>query len=342
MLALVAAFALSCAENAPQDFLNHPEGAVAEKADGLWDLTFLIATAVFFLVEGLLVFTLIRFRSKPGREARQFHGNTKVEVVLTVIPALILAGLAVPTIKTITDLSKEPPNSLQIELTAHRFWWEYRYPEQGFVTANELHIPVDRDVFITMKGSVTDGVTGDNEVIHAFWVPRLAGKQDIIPGRTTTVRLRADEADTYLGQCTEFCGLGHAYMRLTVISHEQDDFDAWVEDQTSAAAEPAEESEDSGFKLFTEGEFANGPPCISCHSTDPTSGVDGTQTAIAPNLAHFASRETFAGAIFENNSKNLKAWLAGPADVKPGATMPDLGLTDDQINDLVAYLKSLK
>ena len=348
-LALFAALSVACAENAPQDFLNHPEGEVAEKADKLWDLTFMIAVAVFILVEGLLVFTIVRFRHKPGREASQFHGNTKVEVLLTAIPALILLGLAVPTIRTILDLSDEPPNALQIEITGHRFWWEYRYPDEGFVTANELHIPTDQDVFLTLDGSTTDLVTGDNEVIHSFWVPRLAGKQDIIPGRVNTIRLHADKADTYEGQCTEFCGLGHAYMRLKVISHEPDDYEAWVEEQKAAAFEPSGGSAADGARLFSQGpgpeggSFPGGPPCVSCHALDPALPEGGgQQTAAGPNLAHFASRESFAGAIFENNTENLRDWLADPPGVKPGATMPDLGLTEGQINDLVAYLQSLE
>ena len=303
---------------------------------------------VFVLVEGLLVFTLLRFRHKPGREARQFHGNTKVEVLLTAIPALILLGLAVPTISTILDLSEEPPNALQIEITAHRFWWEYRYPDEGIVTANEMHIPTGKDVFLTLDGATTDLVTGDNEVIHSFWVPRLAGKQDIIPGRVNTIRLNADRADTYLGQCTEFCGLGHAYMRLTVISHKPADYEAWVEEQTAAAAEPSGGDAAAGAQLFAQGSedggFANGAAMRLVPRARPSTcrGRRAPQPATGPNLAHFASRETFAGAVFENNTENLRAWLADPNEVKPGATMPDLGLTEDQINDLVAYLQSLE
>ena len=347
VLALLAVFAMACAENAPQDFLNHPEGQVAEKADKLWDLTFIIAVVVFFLVEGLLLFTLVRFRHKPDREARQFHGNTKVEVLLTAVPALILAGLAVPTIKTIVELSEEAPDALQIEVTARRFWWEYRYPEEGFVTANEMHIPVDKDVFLTLDGATTDLVTGDNEVIHSFWVPRLAGKQDIIPGRENHIQLHADEVDTYSGQCTEFCGLGHAYMRIKVVTHEPADYEAWVAEQQKAAVEPPSSgSVARGAELFAngseDGAFPNGSACVACHATDSALTPEGAAPGTAPNLAHFASRETFAGAIFENDTENLKAWLAGPADVKPGATMPDLGLTEDQINDLVAYLQSLE
>ena len=347
VLALLAVLGMACAENAPQDFLNHPEGDVAQKADRLWDLTFIIAVVVFFAVEALLLFTVIRFRAKPGREARQFHGNTKLEVLLTAVPALILAGLAVPTIKTIVDLAEEPPNSLQIEVSAHRFWWEYRYPDEGFVTANEMHIPTGKDVFLTLDVETTDLVTGDNEVIHSFWVPRLAGKQDIIPGRINQIRLSADEPGTYKGQCTEFCGLGHAYMRIKLIAHEPAEYEEWVEEQKSAAVEPSG-SVAEGAKLFAQGSedggFPGGPACSGCHAIDSALAEDGgpAQPATGPNLAHFASRSTFAGAIFENTTGNLERWLADPPEAKPGATMPDLGLTDDQIQDLIAYLQSLE
>lgn len=347
-LALFAVLAIACASEAPQDYITNPDGDVAQKADRLWDLTFFIATAVFFLVEGLLVFTILRFRHKPGREAQQFHGNTKVEVILTAIPALILAGIAVPTIQTITELGKKPDNALNIEVVAHKFWWEYRYTDDGFVTANEMHIPIDKDVYVTLDGATTDLVTGDNEVIHSFWSPRLAGTQDIIPGRTTTMRLQANEPDTYVGQCKEFCGLGHAYMRLSVIAQPQEEYEQWVEEQKAAPEESTAGDAANGSKLFAQGaqngQFADGPACSTCHALETGLAEDGgpPQPAAGPNLTHFASRETFAGAIFENNDENLARWLAGPADVKPGATMPDVGLTDDEINDLVAYLKTLK
>ena len=347
LLVALALLLVACAGDAPQDTLR-PEGEVAEKADRLWNITFWLAAGVFVVVEGVLVFALIRFRHKPGREAKQFHGNTKVEVILTVIPALILLGLAVPTLRTLTELNEKPAGALEVTVQAHRFWWEYIYPEEGIVTANELHIPTGRDVYVTLDGQTTDPITGENEVIHSYWVPRLAGTQDIVPGRINAVRLHADQPDTYLGQCKEFCGLGHAYMRLTVVAHEPDEYEAWVEEQQAQAAEPDRGSAADGARLFQQGaengQFANGPACVACHAIDARLTEDGEvpQPASGPNLAHFASRGTFAGAIFENNTENLSRWLAGPPDVKPGALMPDLGLSDDQISDLVAYLQTLK
>ena len=346
-LGLVATAVLltACAEDAPQDVLE-PAGEVAAKADELWDLTFLLAVAVFVIVEGLLVFALIRFRHRPGREAKQFHGNTKVEIILTVVPALILLGLAVPTVRTVIQQAEKPRNALEVTLVAHQFWWEYRYPQLGIVTANELHIPTGRDVYVTLEGAAVEPVTQENEVIHSFWVPRLAGTQDIIPGRTNTMRLRTNNADTYLGQCKEFCGLGHAFMRLTVIAQEPAEFDAWVARQREGPAEATGQAAE-GQELFEQGadngQFANGPACSACHAVDANlvEGGEPPQPATGPNLTHFAGRETFAGALLENNAANLQDWLADPEEVKPGALMPDLGLTAEQIDDLVAYLQSL-
>ena len=332
--ALIALAATACAEKAPQDALE-PAGPVARQQDSLWDITFLIAVIVFVLVEGAIVFTLIRFRHKPGRQAADFHGNTKLEVVLTLVPALILATLAVPTMRTLFDLANEAKAAkMTVDVVAHRFWWEFTYRDQDLVTANELHIPTDTPVRISLRGAATDLVTGQAEVIHAFWVPRLAGKQDIVPGHVNNIVIEADEPGVYKGQCTEFCGLGHGYMRLQVIAHEPNDFATWLADQQRPAASVASEGE----RLFVEGADNISQPCATCHTIQGTDAAG----ASAPDLTHFASRRTFAGAIFETNEANLRAWLADPAAVKPGATMPDVGLTSEQIDQLVEFLLSLE
>jgi cytochrome c oxidase subunit 2 len=172
-----------CATDGPQDYLQ-TDGPQARQADQLWDLTFGIAVVVFFVVEGLIVFAIVKFRHRPGREAAQFHGNTRVEVILTLAPALILAGIAIPTVKTIFDIDRGPgADALRVTVEAHQFWWEYTYPELGITTANELHIPVDTPIDITLKGV---------DVAHSFWIPRLAGKQDVIPGHNTHMHIQAD------------------------------------------------------------------------------------------------------------------------------------------------------
>lgn len=336
VLGLLTVMASACSENKPQDSLN-PAGEFARKPDALWNLTFGIAVVIFFVVEGVLVYALVKFRHRPGRKAAQFHGNTRLEVLLTAIPTLILAAIAVPTVRTIFELQAAPANAMHVTVVAHQFWWEFQYPDQGFKTANELHIPTNETVRLTLEGASTEPVTGEPEVIHSFWVPRLAGTQDVVPGHVNHLLLEADEPGVYRGQCKEFCGLSHANMRLRVVAQSPGDFTTWVSGQQQPAATSSAAAQ--GAQLFQGGKFANGPPCAACHAID--SAVDA-QPAVGPNLTHFASRSTFAGATFDNNEANLRAWLAGPPDVKPGAKMPDLGLTQDQITALVAYLQSLK
>ena len=320
-LALAIVAFSACAERAPQDYLE-PDGPVARRVDRLWDVTFLIAVVVFVLVQAALVYAIIRFRRRPGREPAQFHGNTRVEVLHTVIPALILAGLAIPTVDTLFDLSQKQPNSLNVTVTAKQFWWQYEYTDHDVLTANELHIPTNQPVALTLLGE---------DVIHSFWVPKLSGKQDVVPGRVNYLTLEAGRPGTYLGQCTEYCGLSHANMRLRVIAHAPGDFETWLSEQQRPAASPASGDAAGGERLFLQGE------CINCHAIE---GTDA-QATTGPDLTHFASRETLAGAMFVNNEENLARWLRDPPGVKPGAKMPDYGLSEDEIRQLVAYLQTL-
>jgi cytochrome c oxidase subunit II len=340
--------ATACSEDTPQSSLD-PAGEFARSPDVLWDITLAIAIVVFVLVEGALLFALIRFRHKEGRKAAQFHGNTKVEVLLTAVPALILAGLAIPTVGTIFDLQSDPAEGgMRIQVVAHQFWWEFNYPDHGVTTANELHIPVGEEVILELEGAATDGVDGTAEVIHSFWVPRLGGTQDMVPGHSNILRIEADEPGRFMGQCKEFCGLSHANMRIVAYSHEQEDFDAWIEEQAAAPAETASGDAGAGQEIFTENfavrstvveDGAVEYSCASCHAVQP--GLDA-QPRIGPNLAHFASRSTFAGATFENNAENLATWLRDPHGMRPGSKMPALDLSEEDINSLVAYLQSLE
>ena len=330
MLSASVVLLAGCANQESQDTLS-PEGPVAREQDKLWDLTFLIAVVIFFIVEGLLVYALVKFRERPGRQAAQFHGNTKLEVVLTVVPSVILAGIAIPTVQTIFDQAKTPENALHVNVVGKQFWWEYEYVDAGVVTANELHIPTDQPVHLALDGVATE-VNGERGVIHSFWVPRLAGSQDIIPGRTTSMNIQADEPGVYLGQCKEFCGLSHANMRLRVIAHEPSEFQTWLAEQQEEAAEPAGTLARDGEKIF-------GETCIACHAIQ---GVTEAQRNVGPDLTHFASRETFAGALFPLNEANLRAWIDDPPAVKPGSLMPDYDLSPDEIDAVVAYLMGLE
>ncbi|MFP5351381.1 MAG: cytochrome c oxidase subunit II [Actinomycetota bacterium] len=322
VLGVVALFGSACAgTNAgPQDFLS-PEGPVSRRADQLWDLTFAIAAIIFVIVEGVLVYTVIRFRRKAGRPAAQFHGNTKVEVVLTLIPTLILAGLAVPTVKAIADLAEKQPGAMNVTVTARQFWWEYEY-DNGLITANEMHVPTGKPIYLTLEGG---------DVIHSFWIPKLTGKQDVVPGRVNNMQFIAEQPGEYWGQCTEFCGLSHANMRLRVIAHEPSEFDQWMQDQLQPAAASVSGQAAEGQDIFMKN-------CVACHAIQ---GTDAKGRS-APDLTHFASRGTFAGAMFENNTENLKAWIDDPPGVKPGSLMPDYGLSSDEIDAVVAYLQTLE
>jgi cytochrome c oxidase subunit 2 len=323
---LIVAFVLiasGCASNVgPQDYMS-PEGPVSRRADQLWDITFAIATVMFVIVEGLIVFALIKFRHRPGRQAAQFHGNTKLEVILTLVPALILAGLAIPTVKAIADLSQKPDNALEVKVVGHQFWWEYQYSDLDLITANELHVPINQPVYVTLESV---------DVIHSFWIPKLTGKQDVVPGRINHMWFEAEKPGTYYGQCTEYCGLSHANMRLRVIAMTPPDFQTWVSEQQQPAQSPSDPLAAEGEKVFLEG------ACVNCHAVE---GTDA-QARLGPDLTHFASRATFAGAIFDNNTENLVTWLRDPPAVKPGSQMPNYNLSEDDINALVAYLQSLE
>lgn len=323
-LAALALAAAACARNAPLDSLS-PAGPVARQIDDLWRLVFWAAVAVFVVVEGLIVVALVKFRHRPGDtgEPKQTHGNTRLEIAWTIAPALLLAVLAVPTMSTIWAMAREPEDPLRVTVTAHQWWWEYEYADEGLVTANELHIPAGRPVRLALE-------SGD--IIHSFWVPRLAGKQDLVPGRTNDLTIEADEPGRYAGTCAEYCGLSHANMRFMVVAHAPEDFERWMSDQLRPAVEPTDELALEGKRLFES------QACVGCHTIrgTPAEAKEG------PDLTHFASRDAFAGHIFDRSDENLREWLRDPPGVKPGSLMPALGLSDEQITALIAYLQGLR
>ncbi len=318
-------FLAACAGNAPQDTLD-PKGPVARQIDELIDPVFIVAGVVFLLVQGLVIVAVLKFRAKPDSpEPQQVHGNTRLEVGWTLIPAVILLAVAVPTIATIFDLAKEPENPVRVTVIGHQFWWEYRYDDLGVVTANELRMPVGRPVELTLNS---------NDVIHSYWIAPLAGKTDVVPGRNNRMSFSADEPGEYIGQCTEFCGDSHANMRAIAIAMLPADFDAWVASQRAPSVKSsAGTAGEAGALLFAQ------KGCGGCHTVEGVS--EGT---IGPNLSHFASRTTFAGSIFDNNDANLRRWLRDPLKEKPGNKMiiPGAPLTPDEITELIVYLNTLR
>jgi cytochrome c oxidase subunit 2 len=339
----------------PQSALN-PAGPVADSQDQLWNLVFWIAVGVFVLVQGLILYAVFRFRDRGGDEIpKQVAGNTRLEIIWTIIPAVILIGIAVPTVRTIFDLAEPPAeDALDVRIIGKQYWWAFEYlgeEGQGVITANELHIPVGREVALDMQslsatlpdpGPDADVVVGEpvsNGVIHSFWVPRLAGKQDVVPGHTRRLMIEADEPGVYPGQCAEFCGLSHARMRFEVIAHEPAEFEQWLDDQAQPAAAASGGQAAQGQELFQSQQ------CITCHAIDGYEAAAGApaEVRIGPNLTHFASRRKFAGGIFDVDDRaQLEAWLRNPQAVKAGSQMPNLGLSDEQINALTDYLYTLE
>jgi cytochrome c oxidase subunit 2 len=322
-----------------------------------------MATVVFVIVQAALIYVMIRYRARKNDDTEpvQVHGNTKLEILWTIIPVVILASIGYPIVKGIFDIRAiaAGPDVLQVQVTGHQWWWEFEYVDltdetgRTLVTANELVIPEDTEVNLTMTSA---------DVIHSFWVPILAGKRDVVPNRITNMTLIADDPTPpdapHPGQCAEYCGLAHADMRIKVHVRSDVDFDAWVEEQLTPAEIPTEGPAAAGYDAFTT--------CIACHNAtvDGPDGisdigpvrtieVDGVTftSSLAPNLTHFGSRNTFGGGTFINNSEHLAQWLANPDDLKPNRSelndipagrilgMPNFNLSDDDINNLIALLE---
>ena len=323
---LLALLAACSQEDAPQTVLD-PQGPVARQIDRLSDPVFWVAGFVFVLVQGLVLGACLKFRDRGQPEPEQIHGNTRLEVAWTLAPALILLLIAVPTIATIFSLARpvaSSENPVNVTVIGHQFWWEYRYDDEDIITANELVIPVDRPVELTLESV---------DVIHSYWVPALGGKTDVIPGRTNRMRFTAETPGYYPGQCTEFCGLSHANMRNVARVLSTGDFDAWITRQKQVPAPPPEGSPAAeGLSLFT------GRGCGGCHTVATVS-----EGKIGPELTHFGDRSIVAN-IFPNDEQGLRRWLSDPLGEKPGNDMkiPGLPLKPDEIEKLIAYLETLK
>jgi cytochrome c oxidase subunit 2 len=280
----------------------------------------------------MTIFVALRFRERPGEERNpvQTHGNVVLEVSWTIIPFLILAVMAVPTVATIFNLAKVPkgPNVIHVEVDARQWFWQYVYTDKAtdFYTANEMHIPINRPVVLTLKS---------NNVIHSFWVPQLAGKKDVVPGHTNTLTIEASTAGTYTGQCAEYCGLSHANMRLRVIAESESDYDAWVAQQKT----PLSDAKVAQFTNTISSKWG----CLSCHSvTNLTKTVTAT---IGPNLTHVGDREAFAGDIFPMTLDNLTKWVYDAPGQKPAGPlkgwMPNFsktGMTMTQAQQIAKFL----
>jgi cytochrome c oxidase subunit II len=307
---------------------------VSTPARSIFDLSIfvlVVAGAIFTVVVILLVYSLIKFRKRRDDDAReppQVYGSNQVELAWTVIPVLIVVGLFMATARVIADIQKpqRPASAIEVVATGHQFWWEFRYPGLKVVTANELHVPVSdpnhpSPTFITLTSADTD---------HSFWVPRLAGKTDLIPNRINTMWIDPQETGLYLGQCAQYCGTQHAKMLLRVYVQTSDDFARWIREQSQPAR--AHDVVSTGQRIFET------TACINCHAVAGTM-ADGR---FGPDLTHLMSRDTIASGAVPNTPANLRQWIRDPAALKPGCKMPAMELSDQDINAVATYLETLQ
>jgi cytochrome c oxidase subunit 2 len=376
-----------CATNAPQDTWQ-AKGPNAQIISDLQWIVFPMAGVVGVLVLAFAAYTMYKYRDKGQPIPTQGHGKPTAEIILTIVPALILTVVGVFTFRAIFELAETEDTEMIINVTGQQWWWEYDYPVQTelgintpIISSGQLVMPVGTKVLLRETS---------RDVIHSYWIPALNGKKDAVPGRIHLLRLEADKPGIYAGQCTEFCGLSHANMRMEAVALSKEDFAKWVAGQQKAYTSPA-----SGT-LAKEGEGVFLNQCVRCHQVNGLKKADGTPalaapdenvySGAAPNLSHFMSRNTFAGAMFDLLRKNcrsdvwdatseefgakylagvsesclnqtdLRAWLRNAPEMKPMYAdpakltetggkyrgMPNLGLTEDDIDKLVAYLLTLK
>jgi cytochrome c oxidase subunit II len=290
-----------------------------------------ICAVIFIVVGGLLTYSVMRFRSRPGEDSReppQVYGSNQIELAWTVVPVLIVVVLFLATARYIFGIEglQPTPNALQVTVVGHQWWWEIRYPDLGIVTANELHVPVSNEgevtpTFLTLQST---------DVIHSFWVPQLAGKIDVVPNKINRVWMDPHTPGLYVGQCAEFCGVQHAGMLLRVMVHSKDEFAAWAVAQKALAMD--DPTVRGGRELFQS------TACINCHTVrgTPANGIFG------PDLTHLMSRSTLGAGVASNTPENLRAWVNNPASLKPGALMPAMQLARTDLDQIVAYLLTLR
>jgi cytochrome c oxidase subunit 2 len=308
---------------APPFDAHSPEArAIAE----LFTQTLLVCAVIFAVVMAGLVYCVVRFRARDGaKEPPQIHGHTRLEITWTLIPILIICWLLFLTVRAVAASDPPPNHEPDLVVIGHQWWWEVRY-RSGAVTANEVHIPVGRDLLVRLQSA---------DVIHDFWAPQLARKIDATPGVDRYFTMQADAPGTYQGTCAEYCGSQHAWMRFEVIAQTEADFAAWERHQLEAAPVPEDQAAARGEALFRE------RTCAQCHGVEGVNG-DSDRPRAAPDLTHVASRDTLAAGVLANDPASLERWLNDPQAIKPGSHMPSLQLTRHQLTDLVAYLETLK
>jgi cytochrome c oxidase subunit 2 len=308
-----------------------PASTPARLIFGLSLFVLTVTGGIFIVVFALLLYSVVKFRKRKnddGREPPQVFGSNQVELAWTVIPVLIVVALFMATARVIAGIQKvpRPDNAIEVIAIGHQFWWEYRYPALGVVTANELHVPVSDDnrptpTFIQLWSADTD---------HSFWIPRLAGKTDLIPNHPNSMWIDPHETGLYLGQCAQYCGTQHAKMLLRVYVQSPDEFARWIEEQRQPAITGNEITQ--GQRIFET------TACVNCHK------VAGTLAngRFGPDLTHLMSRDTIAAGAAKNTPENLRQWILNPAGIKPGSLMPAMQLSDPELDALTVYLETLR
>jgi cytochrome c oxidase subunit II len=333
VLTLPGLLSSSIAQSAPASPTNifAPASTPADSIFHLSRLVLGITAGIFIIVFSLLVYVVVRFRSRENiqvREPAQVYGSNRVELAWTVIPCLIVIVLFLATARVVHGIqdARRPPGTIDVTVIGHQFWWEFRYPDLGVVTANELHVPISdpakpTPTFIRLFSADTD---------HSFWVPRLAGKTDLIPNHPNEMWIDPHEAGVYLGQCAQYCGVQHAKMLLRVYVQPREDFDRWAQEQSRPAQ--MNDSVAEGRRIF------EATACINCHT------IAGTVAngRFGPDLTHLMSRDTIASGIAPNTADQLRQWIKNPDTLKPSSKMPAMQLSEHELDAVVAYLSTLR
>jgi cytochrome c oxidase subunit II len=320
---------LAAAESVSSTSIFAPSAQPAKTIFGLSLFVLIVTALIFGVVFTLLIYSVAKFRGRAAeadREPAQVYGSTQIELAWTVIPVLIVVVLFLATGRVIHAIqdAPRPAAALDVTVIGHQYWWEFRYPKFGIVTANELHIPVSdpahpAPTFLKLLSADTN---------HSFWVPELAGKTDLIPNRVNEMWIDPPRPGIYLGQCAQYCGTQHAKMLLRVSVDRPADFDAWVRSQQAAPS--GEQS--AGRRVFET------TACINCHTIQGTAGTG----RFGPDLTHLMSRATIASGAAGNTKENLRLWIQSPDAIKPGSLMPAMQLSGPDLDSLVAYLETLR
>ena len=312
---------------------NDPQGPQAREISGLYWIMFALAVIVLAIVLGALVYSGIRFRDRPGHQAVQLHGHNLLELTWTVIPTIMVLSLSVLSFQRLNFINDTRTDVGMVVKVEGRQWsWAFTYPDDqmfklkdgsALVTGQELNIPVGKKVRLELSSK---------DVIHSFFVPGLGGKKDAVPGHATELWIQADRPGTYKGQCTEFCGDGHADMLITVVARESNDYQAWAKDAVARADLINDPATKTGRELFLS------LACSGCHTIAATTA----QGKVGPELTHIASKDNIAGVLRPVSAENLTKWISDPPANKPGTQMPKLGLPPDNIDAIVKFLLTLK